>query len=140
MFLVFQNIFFFKLHKIEKVRTLKDSLEFCHFISHRLFCPLSKSELKYTKRSTLEPQHPPMFACITRKADSSEKDLECHGFVCKSTEEAVSVAAHLYQSLVDTVKAQGNNKKVNVILFAFLFHFDIFGLYGNICGHLNFRR
>ena len=122
------------------VRILKDSLEFCHFISHRLFCPLSKSELKYTKRSTLEPQHPPMFACITRKADSSEKDLECHGFVCKSTEEAVSVAAHLYQSLVDTVKAQGNNKKVNHILFSFLFHFDIFGLYGNFCGHLNFRR
>ena len=116
-FLVFQNIFFLKSAKqIEKVRILKDSLEFCHFISHRLFCPLSKSELKYTKRSTLEPQHPPMFACITRKADSSEKDLECHGFVCKSTEEAVSVAAHLYQSLVDTVKAQGNNKKVNDIL------------------------
>ena len=75
----------------------------------RLFCPLSKSELKYTKRSTIEPQHPPMFACITRTAD---KNLECHGFVCKSTEEAVSIAAQLYQALVDTVKAQGNDKKV----------------------------
>ena len=50
-----------------------------------------------------------MFACITRTAD---KNLECHGFVCKSTEEAVSIAAQLYQALVDTVKAQGNDKKV----------------------------
>ena len=81
---------------------------------NRLFCPLSKSELKYTKRTTLEPQHPPMFACITRKSGYSDKDLECHGFVCKSTEEAVSIAAQLYQSLVDTVKAQGNDKKVMI--------------------------
>ena len=81
---------------------------------NRLFCPLSKSELKYTKRTTLEPQHPPMFACITRKSGYSDKDLECHGFVCKSTEEAVSIAAQLYQSLVDTVKAQGNDKKVRI--------------------------
>ena len=130
MFLVFQNISFLQSAKqIEKVRILKDSLEFCHFISHRLFCPLSKSELKYTKRSTLEPQHPPMFACITRKADSSEKDLECHGFVCKSTEEAVSVAAHLYQSLVDTVKAQGNNKKVNAVNDILVGNFTIFRFY-----------
>ncbi len=73
---------------------------------NRLFCPLAKSELKYTK--TAEPQHPPMFACITR---TSDKDLECHGFVCKSTEEAVSIAAQLYQALLDTIKAQGIHKK-----------------------------
>ena len=79
--------------------------------NHRLFCPLAKSELKYTKRSTLDPQHPPMFACITRTT-GSEKELECHGFICKSTEEAVSVAAQLYQALLETMKTQGNKQKV----------------------------
>ena len=81
---------------------------------NRLFCPLAKSELKYTKRSTLDPQHPPMFACITRTSSkvSNDRDiLECHGFICSSTEEAVSIAAQLYQALIDTIKAQGVNKK-----------------------------
>ena len=63
-----------------------------------------------------------MFACITRKSGNSDKDLECHGFVCKSTEEAVSIAAQLYQSLVDTVKAQGNDKKVLRIQISFSRH------------------
>ncbi len=42
-----------------------------------------------------------------------DKELECHGFVCKSTEEAVSVAAQLYQALQETLKTQGNSKKVS---------------------------
>ena len=81
----------------------------------RLFCPLSKSELKYTKRSALDPQHPPMFACITRTVNKNgdDKQLECHGFVCNSTEEAVSIAAQLYQALNETIQAQGKNKRVS---------------------------
>ena len=86
----------------------------------RLFCPLAKSELKYTKRSALDPQHPPMFACITRtnsKVTNDKDVLECHGFICSSTEEAVSIAAQLYQALIDTIKAQGVNKKASDICF-----------------------
>ena len=54
-----------------------------------------------------------MFACITRTG-SFDKELECHGFICKSTEEAVSVAAQLYQALLETMKTQGNHKKVHL--------------------------
>ncbi|CAL4208675.1 unnamed protein product [Meganyctiphanes norvegica] len=42
--------------------------------------------------------HPPMFSCITRKK-SNPSILECHGFVCRSTEDAVIIAANLYQSV-----------------------------------------
>ena len=81
---------------------------------------MAKSELKYTKRSALDPQHPPMFACITRtnsKVTNDKDVLECHGFICSSTEEAVSIAAQLYQALIDTIKAQGVNKKASDICF-----------------------
>lgn len=67
-----------------------------------------------------------MFACITRKTNKNgeDKELECHGFVCKSTEEAVSVAAQLYQSLIDTIKAQGpTNKRVSKVFNRLLLEF-----------------
>jgi hypothetical protein len=57
-----------------------------------------------------------MFACIMRRpvsnSNSLDKELECHGFICKSTEEAVSIAAQLYHALLETLQSQGNNKKV----------------------------
>ena len=32
------------------------------------------------------------------------KQLECHGFICSSAEDAIIIAANLYQALVDTMK------------------------------------
>ena len=40
--------------------------------------------------------HPPIFACVMRR-QGSQKQLECHGFVCNSSEDAIIIAANLYQ-------------------------------------------
>ena len=40
--------------------------------------------------------HPPIFACVMRR-QGSHKQLECHGFVCNSSEDAIIIAANLYQ-------------------------------------------
>ena len=69
------------------------------------------------------PTHPAMFAAVMRKA-GVPKQLECHGFVCDSPEEAILVAANLYQALLETMK---RNKRPNsssqvclsIILFLF---------------------
>ena len=50
-----------------------------------------------------------MFAAVMRKA-GVPKQLECHGFVCDSPEEAILVAANLYQALLETMK---RNKRPN---------------------------
>lgn len=55
------------------------------------------------------PTHPAMFAAVMRKA-GVPKQLECHGFVCDSPEEAILVAANLYQALLETMK---RNKRPN---------------------------
>jgi len=47
--------------------------------------------------------HAPIFAVVMRSA-SSPKVLECHGFICKSTEDAIVIAATLYQSLMAKIK------------------------------------
>ena len=49
-----------------------------------------------------------MFAAVMRKA-GVPKQLECHGFVCDSPEEAILVA-NLYQALLETMK---RNKRPN---------------------------
>ena len=43
--------------------------------------------------------HPPVFACVMRKqgSHSAHKQLECHGFVCNTSEDAIIIAANLYQ-------------------------------------------
>ena len=43
--------------------------------------------------------HPPVFACVMRRqgSHSSHKQLECHGFVCNTSEDAIIIAANLYQ-------------------------------------------
>ena len=51
-----------------------------------------------------------MFAAVMRKA-GVPKQLECHGFVCDSPEEAILVAANLYQALLETMK---RNKRPNI--------------------------
>ena len=43
--------------------------------------------------------HPPVFACVMRRQSSAGalKQLECHGFVCNTSEDAIIIAANLYQ-------------------------------------------
>ncbi len=60
--------------------------------------------------------HPPVFACVMRRA-GMPKQLECHGFICSSAEDAIIIAANLYQALVDTMKKNKNAGKVNYILY-----------------------
>ena len=36
------------------------------------------------------------------------RKLECHGFVCKSQDDAISVAAQLYQGLLDAIRRHGS--------------------------------
>ena len=48
------------------------------------------------------------------RRSGSPKQLECHGFICSSAEDAIIMAANLYQSLLDTMKkhkAAGHTKK-----------------------------
>ena len=53
--------------------------------------------------------HPPVFACVMRRA-GNPKQLECHGFICNSAEDAIIIAANLYQALVDTMKKNKHGK------------------------------
>ncbi|KAH8375880.1 hypothetical protein KR200_005725 [Drosophila serrata] len=62
-----------------------------------LFQPLSSSEQLAVEHSI--HVHAPIFAVVMRSANSP-KVLECHGFICKSTEDAIVIAATLYQSLM----------------------------------------
>ncbi|XP_032577126.1 uncharacterized protein LOC6606630 isoform X4 [Drosophila sechellia] len=67
-----------------------------------LFQPLSSSEQLAVEHSI--HVHAPIFAVVMRSA-SSPKVLECHGFICKSTEDAIVIAATLYQSLMAHVSS-----------------------------------
>ncbi|CAL4066528.1 unnamed protein product [Meganyctiphanes norvegica] len=55
--------------------------------------------------SVLAVQHPPMFAVVMRKV-GVPKMLECHGFVCQTPEDAIVVAANLYQALLETMRSE----------------------------------
>ena len=68
--------------------------------------------------------HPPVFACVMRRA-GMPKQLECHGFICSSAEDAIIIAANLYQALVDTMKKNKNAGKVNYLFFIFLLYFPV---------------
>lgn len=57
--------------------------------------------------------HPPLFACVMRRA-GGQKILECHGFVCSSSEDAIIIAANLYQALLETMKKQKSQKSDSV--------------------------
>lgn len=55
--------------------------------------------------------HAPIFAIVMRSA-SMPKMLECHAFICKSTEDAIVIAATLYQSLMSHVTcSSGQNSQ-----------------------------
>ncbi|XP_073848043.1 uncharacterized protein isoform X2 [Musca autumnalis] len=68
-----------------------------------LFQPLSASEQKRLATN----QHAPIFAVVMRSADLP-KVLECHAFICKSTEDAIVIAATLYQSLMAHVSSNSH--------------------------------
>ncbi|XP_017844797.1 uncharacterized protein LOC108601410 isoform X2 [Drosophila busckii] len=67
-----------------------------------LFQPLSSLEQLALEQS--QHLHAPIFAVVMRSA-SAPKVLECHGFICKSTEDAIVIAATLYQSLMAHVSS-----------------------------------
>ena len=69
---------------------------------NQLYTALSKKDVKLA----VSNEHPAMFACIMRRMGSSRKQLECHGFVCDSKEDAIMIAANLYRSLMETMKRQ----------------------------------
>ena len=66
--------------------------------------------------------HPPIFACVMRR-QGSQKQLECHGFVCNSSEDAIIIAANLYQ-----VSYNAQWSDISVFLSEILF--------GNFCWFL----
>ena len=81
-----------------------------------LFYNLSREEAKIAGG----PTHPALFAAVMRKAGVA-KQLECHGFVMDSPEEAILVAANLYQALLETMKRNkraGSVSQVCKIIFA----------------------
>ncbi|KRF83222.1 uncharacterized protein Dvir_GJ23180, isoform C [Drosophila virilis] len=70
-----------------------------------LFQPLSANEQLAVEQS--EHMHAPIFAVVMRSANAP-KILECHGFICKSTEDAIVIAATLYQSLMAHVSTNSH--------------------------------
>lgn len=51
------------------------------------------------KRRLSSGLHSPLFA-VVMKSPNIAKQLECHGFICQSPEDAIVIAATLYQSLM----------------------------------------
>lgn len=49
-------------------------------------------------------KHSPLFAVVMR--GTSQKQLECHGFVCACSEDAIVIAANLYQALMTHMQEQ----------------------------------
>ncbi|KAK7078750.1 hypothetical protein SK128_004284 [Halocaridina rubra] len=66
---------------------------------YNLYHPLNVAD-----PSVMAIQHPPMFACVMRKV-GVPKILECHGFVCQSAEDAIVIAANLYQALLENMRS-----------------------------------
>lgn len=73
---------------------------------NKLFHDLEMNEVELAADSP----HPPVFACVMRRTGAPKK-LECHGFVCTSSEDAIIVAANLYQALLETMKKQRRRSK-----------------------------
>ncbi|XP_068623537.1 uncharacterized protein [Battus philenor] len=81
---------------------------------HALFKQLEPGDKKYIF-SHNENSYSPLFAVVMRKIGVA-KQLECHGFVCQTSEDAIVIAATLYKSLMSHMSRQGhsdNNKLKN---------------------------
>lgn len=72
-----------------------------------LFQSLESTDKKYIL-SHNENMHSPIFAVVMRKIGVA-KQLECHGFVCQTTEDAIVIAATLYKSLMAHMSRQGHS-------------------------------
>ncbi|KAG5680348.1 hypothetical protein PVAND_009858 [Polypedilum vanderplanki] len=71
-----------------------------------LFKPLSVAD----KRRLSSSLHSPLFA-VVMKSPNIAKQLECHGFVCQSPEDAIVIAATLYQSLMAYMGSNSQNQR-----------------------------
>ncbi|XP_063923910.1 uncharacterized protein LOC135138021 isoform X1 [Zophobas morio] len=71
-----------------------------------LFRELSDNERKYITKEA----HSPLFAVVMRKI-GIQKQLECHGFVCQTSEDAIVIAATLYKSLMAHMKSKEKKPK-----------------------------
>ena len=81
----------------------------------RLFHDL---ESEHEVELAADAPHPPVFACVMRRMTnrgsaraSMRQQLECHGFVCATSEDAILIAANLYQALLETMKKQKASPK-----------------------------
>uniref|UniRef100_A0A182NMT7 PID domain-containing protein n=1 Tax=Anopheles dirus TaxID=7168 RepID=A0A182NMT7_9DIPT len=70
-----------------------------------LFRPLSAAD----KRRLSSGLHSPLFAIVMRST-TVPRQLECHGFVCQTPEDAIVIAATLYQSLMAHMSGGDNQR------------------------------
>ncbi|XP_058129093.1 uncharacterized protein LOC131290022 [Anopheles ziemanni] len=70
-----------------------------------LFRPLSAAD----KRRLSSGIHSPLFAIVMRST-LVPRQLECHGFVCQTPEDAIVIAATLYQSLMAHMSGGDNQR------------------------------
>ena len=54
--------------------------------------------------------HPPLFTCVMRNTQAP-KNLECHAFVCDNPEDAIVIAANLYQALLRNMKTNESQQQ-----------------------------
>ncbi|KAK9876321.1 hypothetical protein WA026_012620 [Henosepilachna vigintioctopunctata] len=71
-----------------------------------LFRNFERNDEKYINSDT----HSPLFAVVMRKI-GVHKQLECHGFVCQTSEDAIVIAATLYKALMSQMKAKEKRPK-----------------------------
>lgn len=72
----------------------------------QLFKTLDEPDEKYILNQT----HAPLFAVVMRKI-GVHKQLECHGFACQTSEDAIVIAATLYKSLMSHMKNKDKKPK-----------------------------
>lgn len=72
----------------------------------QLFKDLEETDSKYI----IKQSHAPLFAVVMRKI-GVHKQLECHGFACQTSEDAIVIAATLYKSLMAHMKTKDKKPK-----------------------------
>lgn len=72
----------------------------------QLFRNVDAAEKKYVSNEV----HSPLFAVVMRKI-GVHKQLECHGFICQTSEDAIVIAATLYKALMAHMKAKEKKPK-----------------------------
>lgn len=72
----------------------------------QLFRSMDPDEKKFVSSEI----HSPLFAVVMRKI-GAHKQLECHGFICQTSEDAIVIAATLYKALMAHMKAKEKKPK-----------------------------